>query len=522
MPKNNSAARRKLSNPPADIPAAASVEKKIAALIKLAKEQGHLTFDDINEALLDHVTDPNEIETAMCRLQSLKIEIIEAADGDHGDAAEEPEDGEVKLGFIEDPIRMYLKQVGKVPLLSREQELEVWKRIEQAELRVQKHLHSFGFIAGAHLDLARKLIEGGERFDRVVLDDDLESRESYMAALPDLCAQLDRAAKLCASRYKESLAHGRNGDFQKALDAIRKIYPKFFFKPKVVVEFAQLAEEMNCAPERWTEERQLRAWMSAEEFRAEHRQVNAWLQKALAARTEMIDANLRLVISIAKNYTNSGMPLLDLIQEGNVGLMKAVPKFEYRRGYKFSTYATWWIRQAIMRSIGDQSRTIRIPIHMIATISKLLAVRKQLVQDYGREPTAEEVADEIQLPLERVRALLKMAQVPISLQSPVNEGDDGTIGDLIEDTSVQSPSEIAAMANLRERVTDMLETLTERERVVLEQRFGFVDGNNRTLEEVGKQFNVTRERIRQVEVKALRKMRHPTRLRQLQGFLESE
>jgi RNA polymerase primary sigma factor len=236
----------------------------------------------------------------------------------------------------------------------------------------------------------------------------------------------------------------------------------------------------------------------------------------------MIDANLRLVVSIAKNYTNSGMPFLDLIQEGNVGLMKAVPKFEYRRGYKFSTYATWWIRQAIMRAIGDQSRTIRIPIHMISTISKLLAVRKQLVHDFGREPTAEEVSDEVQLPIQRVRALLKMAQVPISLQSPVNEGDEGTIGDLIEDTSAQSPSEVAALANLRERVTDMLGTLSERERVVLEQRFGFVDGNNRTLEEVGRQFNVTRERIRQVEVKALRKMRHPTRMRQLKGFLENE
>ena len=288
------------------------------------------------------------------------------------------------------------------------------------------------------------------------------------------------------------------------------------------MEFAQLAEEMNTALNRWTGELQLRAWMSAVEFRTEYRQVNAWLQKALAARAEMIDANLRLVISIAKNYTNSGMPFLDLIQEGNVGLMKAVPKFEYRRGYKFSTYATWWIRQAVMRSIGDQARTIRIPIHMIATISKLLAVRKQLVQDFGREPTAEEVADEIQLPIERVRALLKMAQVPISLQSQISENDESTVGDLIEDTSAQSPSEVAAMANLREKVTDMLETLTERERVVLEQRFGFVDGNNRTLEEVGRQFNVTRERIRQVEVKALRKMRHPTRLRQLQGFLESE
>jgi RNA polymerase primary sigma factor len=533
------------------------LQERLRELVKLAKEQGYLTYDDINEALPEGMADPDEMDQIFAQLRSMEVDIIEASEvdsykGGKKDLDDEEEEKDQKLDILDDPVRMYLKQMGQVPLLTREQEVEISKRIENAELMVQKFINRFGFISTAHIQLAQKLIDGRERFDRVILDKKIESRERYMKGLARLCAVVEKASKDTGELYRKWLAargtpkeSSAKVEFQKSHTALMKLYPRFYFKQRVTEEFVQLADEKqrlitNLLTEITRVENATGAakdklalcknrlleveyviWQKADDFVTSHRELKDWLKRALRAKTEMVEANLRLVISIAKKYTNRGLSFLDLIQEGNMGLMKAVEKFEYRRGYKFSTYATWWIRQAITRSIADQARTIRIPVHMIETINKLMRVQKQLVQEYGREPNPEEVAEEIQLPVERVRAVLKMAQQPISLQSPVGDSEDTSFGDFIEDKGAENPSDMTAVVLLREKIRDVLDTLTERERQVLEQRFGLVDGYSRTLEEVGRQFKVTRERIRQIEAKALRKMRHPTRIRQLEGFLEA-
>ena len=531
------------------------VQNRIRELIKLAKEQGYLTFDDLNEALPEGVTDADELDLILTRLRRLEIDIIEASEVDRykdgkKDADEEEEEEErteTKVDILDDPVRMYLKQMGQVPLLTREQEVEISKRIEEAEGMVQKHISRFGFVASAHLQLAQKLLEGRERFDRVILDKKIESRERYMKNLPRLCRQVEQLSmsisrQFCAlARNSSRKRSQKSRALQRTMASLQRIYPHFYLKQRVTEEFVHLADDAHhtslylqteIAKNPRSQKRRLQLqnklrelekslWFSLSEYAEEYRTLKNWLRQAFKAKTEMVEANLRLVISIAKKYTNRGLSFLDLIQEGNMGLMKAVEKFEYRRGYKFSTYATWWIRQAITRSIADQARTIRIPVHMIETINKLMRVQKQLVQEYGREPSPEEVAEEVLLPVDRVRAVLKMAQQPISLQSPVGESEETNFGDFIEDRGAENPSDMTAIVLLKEKIKDVLETLTDRERQVLEQRFGLVDGYSRTLEEVGRQFQVTRERIRQIEAKALRKMRHPTRIRQLEGFLEA-
>jgi len=529
-------------------------------LIRLAKEQDYLTFDDINEALPDTETDLALMEELIERLRAMKFRIIDSAEVDNvkADAQSDDDDGveepkkapaarEGRLDILDDPVRMYLKQMGQVPLLTREQEVEISKRIENAESETKKILAKFGFIPDAYLDLAKRLEAGEERFDRLIIDKKIESRSRYLKGLPKLCEQITKSRDELATLYSELRAakseketKSLTTDWGKGLTVLSRGYNKFYFKQKVTEdlvkqtgEFADrssaLHRKAKCANERATKSEATRArtafekevWMEQADFDVLVKGLGEHVEAARQAKDEMVEANLRLVISIAKKYTNRGLSFLDLIQEGNMGLMKAVEKFEYRRGYKFSTYATWWIRQAITRSIADQARTIRIPVHMIETINKLMRVQKQLVQEYGREPTSDEIADEIHLPVERVRAVLKMAQQPISLQAPVGDSDETSLGDFIEDKGAEDPSDMTSMSMLKDRIKEVLDTLTEREREVLEQRFGLVDGYSRTLEEVGKQFQVTRERIRQIEAKALRKMRHPTRIRQLEGFIEA-
>ena len=532
------------------------IEDVVRELGEFAKEQGHLTRADISDLAMQPPFTAEQMEEIHARLRALEIEIVEEAEvvNGHGDDSEE----EMPLTEgMDDPVQQYMRQMGRVALLNREQEVEICKRIEVAEDGIREMVYSFGFAAKEHIAMAEKLLSEPpkERFDRVVLERFVPGRDRHLHDMRTRVKHLrhldQHADELYAKWHgsKSNVAKARIMTKLKSAEAKMAVeFPKFGFKQRVLENMAVVAanirdklmeipgahghshkhthphghanhddHHLSQAQRRHLEDL---VRMSTADYLRSHSRLNTFMTQAIQAKGEMVEANLRLVISIAKKHANRGLSFLDLIQEGNMGLMRGVEKFEYRRGYKFSTYATWWIRQSITRAIADQGRTIRIPVHMIDVINKLLRAQKQLTQELGREPTAEDLAGELQYPISRVQSLMRMSQQPISLHSPVGDSDDSSIGDFIEDKSSVNPSDGTAYSFLKDKIGAVLAGLSARERTVLELRFGFGDGHARTLEEVGKQFSVTRERIRQIEAKALRKMRHPARVRHLHGFLE--
>lgn len=535
-------------------------QQKVDELVSIAKEQGYITYEEINEILPMTFDSAEQIDQVLIYLSGMDIQILNQSEverqKERKKEAKELEGLPKRTeGTPDDPVRMYLKEMGSVPLLTREEEVEISKRIEKAQIQIERIIMRFRYSTCEAISIANYLITNKERFDKIITEKEVTNKSEFLGLLPKLCNLLkeeDRNLEVLLFALNDPNVKKQdkiklNEDIEKCRIRTQAYLRRFHFRHNIIEDFGevimraydrflQLETEINelkpraernkfaaaklSAAKRKLIKRELAAGRLLEDFKKDVRMLQRWMDKSQEAKREMVESNLRLVISIAKKYTNRGLSFLDLIQEGNMGLMKAVEKFEYRRGYKFSTYATWWIRQAVTRAIADQARTIRIPVHMIETINKVLRGAKKLMMETGREPSPEELANELGITAERVREIYKIAQHPISLQAEVGDGGESQFGDFLEDTGADSPAEATGYSILKDKMGEVLSTLTDRERKVLIQRFGLLDGKPKTLEEVGIEFNVTRERIRQIEAKALRKMRHPTRSKQLKAFLD--